>query len=107
MLLLEGVTNHRFASLLSPLSKFLVGFYLIIMQFFLYQVNLVVNYDLPVVYDNQTHYQTQPDNEVYLHRIGRAGRFGRKGMFLIDAFFLFLEIYHLLPARSGKLSRSG
>ncbi|GJT50744.1 DEAD-box ATP-dependent RNA helicase 38 [Tanacetum coccineum] len=39
------------------------------------QVNLVVNYDLPVAYDNPT----QPDNEVYLHRIGRAGRFGRKG----------------------------
>ncbi|GKA32857.1 DEAD-box ATP-dependent RNA helicase 38, partial [Tanacetum coccineum] len=39
------------------------------------QVNLVVNYDLPIVYDNPT----QPDNEVYLHRIGRAGRFGRKG----------------------------
>ncbi|KAK1426047.1 hypothetical protein QVD17_14715 [Tagetes erecta] len=39
------------------------------------QVNLVVNYDLPVVYDHPT----EPDNEVYLHRIGRAGRFGRKG----------------------------
>ncbi|MFS8026481.1 putative RNA helicase [Helianthus anomalus] len=39
------------------------------------QVNLVVNYDLPIVYDNPT----EPDNEVYLHRIGRAGRFGRKG----------------------------
>ena len=63
----------------------------------------MVNYDLPVVYDNPT----QPDNKVYLHRIGRAGRFGRKGMFLIDAFSLFLEINHLLPARSGKLSRSG
>lgn len=31
------------------------------------QVSLVINYDLP----------TQPDN--YLHRIGRGGRFGRKG----------------------------
>nr|XP_043610737.1 DEAD-box ATP-dependent RNA helicase 38 [Erigeron canadensis] len=39
------------------------------------QVNLVVNYDLPIVHDNPT----EPDNEVYLHRIGRAGRFGRKG----------------------------
>ena len=45
----------------------------------------MVNYDLPVVYDNPT----QPDNEVYLHRIGRAGRFGRKGMFLI-AVYLFI-----------------
>nr|GEV75623.1 DEAD-box ATP-dependent RNA helicase 38 [Tanacetum cinerariifolium] len=39
------------------------------------QVNLVVNYDLPVIHNSPT----EPDNEVYLHRIGRAGRFGRKG----------------------------
>jgi translation initiation factor 4A len=31
-------------------------------------VSLVINYDLP----------TQPEN--YLHRIGRSGRFGRKGV---------------------------
>jgi len=31
------------------------------------QVSLVINYDLP------------PNNENYLHRIGRSGRFGRKG----------------------------
>ncbi|OMO76660.1 hypothetical protein CCACVL1_15519 [Corchorus capsularis] len=39
------------------------------------QVNLVINYDLPVKYTNRT----EPDCEGYLHRIGRAGRFGRKG----------------------------
>ncbi|KAK9058818.1 hypothetical protein SSX86_023661 [Deinandra increscens subsp. villosa] len=39
------------------------------------QVNLVVNYDLPVVHE----YPSEPNYEVYLHRIGRAGRFGRKG----------------------------
>ncbi|KAI3724126.1 hypothetical protein L2E82_35893 [Cichorium intybus] len=39
------------------------------------KVNLVVNYDLPVNHECDT----KPDNEVYLHRIGRAGRFGRKG----------------------------
>ncbi|KAI3472008.1 hypothetical protein Pfo_028696 [Paulownia fortunei] len=39
------------------------------------QVNLVVNYDLPVRYDKPS----DPDYEVYLHRVGRAGRFGRKG----------------------------
>eukprot|EP00959_Pyramimonas_sp_CCMP1952_P379167 7942377-Pyramimonas_sp.AAC.1 len=33
-----------------------------------HQVSLVINYDLP----------TQPEN--YLHRIGRSGRFGRKGV---------------------------
>ena len=32
------------------------------------QVNLVVNYDLP------------PSKETYIHRIGRCGRFGKKGV---------------------------
>jgi ATP-dependent RNA helicase len=32
------------------------------------QVSLVINYDLPL------------DSENYLHRIGRSGRFGRKGV---------------------------
>lgn len=39
------------------------------------QVTLVVNYDLPV--KNEPPYE--PDYELYLHRIGRSGRFGRKG----------------------------
>lgn len=39
----------------------------------------MVNYDLPVKHDART----EPDCEVYLHRVGRAGRFGRKGKFLI------------------------
>ncbi|KAL7143715.1 hypothetical protein ABFS83_08G210700 [Erythranthe nasuta] len=39
------------------------------------QVNLVVNFDLPVKHDRPS----QPDCDVYLHRVGRAGRFGRKG----------------------------
>ncbi|KAK3024734.1 hypothetical protein RJ639_044671, partial [Escallonia herrerae] len=45
------------------------------------EVNLVVNYDLPVVFDRNERYNrgSEPDYEVYLHRIGRAGRFGRKG----------------------------
>ncbi|KAJ1877469.1 RNA helicase required for poly(A+) mRNA export, partial [Kickxella alabastrina] len=37
------------------------------------QVNLVINYDIPV--DGQQ----RPDPETYLHRIGRTGRFGRTG----------------------------
>ena len=36
-------------------------------------VCLVVNYDVPVDKDKE------PDFETYLHRIGRTGRFGRKG----------------------------
>ncbi|XP_073150769.1 DEAD-box ATP-dependent RNA helicase 38-like [Henckelia pumila] len=47
------------------------------------QVNLVVNFDLPVKYDRPS----EPDFEVYLHRVGRAGRFGRKGA----AFNLLLD----------------
>jgi len=39
------------------------------------QVTLVVNYDIPV---KNTH-PYEPDYETYLHRIGRSGRFGRKG----------------------------
>ncbi|KAK2897227.1 ATP-dependent RNA helicase DDX19A [Channa argus] len=37
------------------------------------QVSLVVNFDLPVDVDGNA------DNETYLHRIGRTGRFGRRG----------------------------
>lgn len=37
-------------------------------------VSLVVNYDLPT--DRETN---EPAYETYLHRIGRSGRFGRKG----------------------------
>ncbi|KAJ1968157.1 RNA helicase required for poly(A+) mRNA export [Dispira parvispora] len=38
------------------------------------QVNMVVNYDIPVDRYNK------PDFETYLHRIGRTGRFGRTGV---------------------------
>lgn len=38
------------------------------------QVTLVVNFDIPMERDGRT-----PDYENYLHRIGRSGRFGRKG----------------------------
>jgi len=38
------------------------------------QVNLVINYDMPVDKD------LRPDPETYIHRIGRTGRFGRQGV---------------------------
>ncbi|XP_065060964.1 ATP-dependent RNA helicase DDX19A-like [Rhopilema esculentum] len=38
------------------------------------QVTIVVNYDIPVNQSNR------PDFETYLHRIGRTGRFGKKGL---------------------------
>ncbi|KAJ0087696.1 hypothetical protein Patl1_32298 [Pistacia atlantica] len=54
------------------------------------QVNLVINYDLPV-----KHNTTEPDCEVYLHRIGRAGRFGRKGavfnLLMDDKDYMLME----------------
>lgn len=37
-------------------------------------MTLVVNYDIPVERDGRT-----PAFDTYLHRIGRSGRFGRKG----------------------------
>ncbi len=37
-------------------------------------VMLVINYDIPLDADNK------PDPQTYLHRIGRSGRFGRKGI---------------------------
>lgn len=40
------------------------------------QVNLIVNYDLPI-------YRGTPSTETYIHRIGRSGRFGRTG-FVVD-----------------------
>ncbi|XP_054817093.1 DEAD-box ATP-dependent RNA helicase 38-like [Prosopis cineraria] len=43
------------------------------------QVNLVINYDLPVKHTAVYTHEPEPDYEVYLHRVGRAGRFGRKG----------------------------
>ncbi|KAI3885371.1 hypothetical protein MKX03_035894 [Papaver bracteatum] len=46
------------------------------------QVNLVINYDLPTQYDRLKHNPSEPHYEVYLHRCGRAGRFGRKGAVL-------------------------
>lgn len=35
---------------------------------------MVINFDLPVDKDGN------PDNETYLHRIGRTGRFGKRGL---------------------------
>ncbi|KAG7961234.1 hypothetical protein I3843_09G005300 [Carya illinoinensis] len=57
------------------LTKVLISTDLLARGFDQQQVNLVINYDLPVKHETPS----EPDYEVYLHRIGRAGRFGRKG----------------------------
>ncbi|KAI0671460.1 DEAD-domain-containing protein [Trametes maxima] len=52
------------------------------------QVNMVVNYDLPLMNERDPHHghhgggreDARPDIETYIHRIGRTGRFGRKGI---------------------------
>ena len=45
-------------------------------------VNLVMNFDLPINQDGT------PDFETYLHRIGRTGRFGKSGIAinLVDSY---------------------
>ncbi|CAO1627883.1 unnamed protein product [Parajaminaea phylloscopi] len=55
-------------------SKVLIATNVIARGIDIMQVTLVVNYDMPVTQ------QGQPDAETYLHRIGRTGRFGRKGV---------------------------
>lgn len=66
------------------------------------QVSLVINYDLP----------TQPEN--YLHRIGRSGRFGRKGVainfvtretqrMLLDVQNFYNSVIEELPANVAEL----
>lgn len=54
------------------------------------QVTVVVNFDLPL---NQAQ---EPDYKIYLHRIGRTGRFGKKGfafnMIEVDKLPLLMKI---------------
>ncbi|KAJ0661737.1 putative RNA helicase [Helianthus annuus] len=57
------------------LTQVLISTHLLAPGFDQCQVNLVVNYDLPAIFDDPT----ELDNEAYLHRVGRAGQFGRKG----------------------------
>jgi superfamily II DNA/RNA helicase len=42
------------------------------------ECELVINFDVPTIKVGKN--QTEPDYANYLHRIGRAGRFGRPGV---------------------------
>uniref|UniRef100_A0A8C8HE51 RNA helicase n=1 Tax=Oncorhynchus tshawytscha TaxID=74940 RepID=A0A8C8HE51_ONCTS len=55
------------------------------------QVSVVLNFDLPVDRDGD------PDNETYLHRIGRTGRFGKRGLAInmVDSKFRMNKIENL------------
>lgn len=55
-------------------TKILIATDVLARGFDVTQVTLVINYDVPVERDLRT-----PAFETYLHRIGRSGRFGRKG----------------------------
>jgi len=59
----------------------------------IYDVNMVVNYDLPTTLHDPERKKVA-DHEVYLHRIGRTGRFGRRGVAI--NFVHSLEAYETL-----------
>ncbi|PWN95047.1 P-loop containing nucleoside triphosphate hydrolase protein [Tilletiopsis washingtonensis] len=55
-------------------SKVLISTNVIARGIDIMQVTMVINYDMPLTQSGE------PDAETYLHRIGRTGRFGRKGI---------------------------
>ena len=66
--------DQIFNSYLSGETKVLITTNVLARGIDVLDVNLVINYDLPL--DRMS----KPDFETYLHRIGRTGRFGRKGI---------------------------
>lgn len=64
------------------------------------QVSVVINFDLPVDRDGN------PDNETYLHRIGRTGRFGKRGLAInmVDNHFS-MNILNRIQEHFSKLNR--
>ena len=61
-------------------TKILISTDLLARGFDVQQIVLVINFDLPYVHDRRMG-EVNPDKVAdYLHRIGRSGRFGRKGV---------------------------
>lgn len=76
--------RYRFVTSLLLVLQVLITTNVIARGIDILQVNMVVNYDLPLL-NERTDRGTQPDDarpdiETYIHRIGRTGRFGRKGV---------------------------
>jgi translation initiation factor 4A len=61
-------------------TRILIATDLLARGFDVQQVELVINFDLPYVQDRNTGEVNKEKMAEYLHRIGRGGRFGRKGM---------------------------
>jgi translation initiation factor 4A len=61
-------------------TRLLISTDLLARGFDVQQVKLVINFDLPYVNDRNTAEPNKEKMAEYLHRIGRGGRFGRKGM---------------------------
>ncbi|KAJ7887212.1 P-loop containing nucleoside triphosphate hydrolase protein [Mycena leptocephala] len=77
------------------------------------QVNMVVNYDLPLMYERNSggggeggHFD-KPDIETYIHRIGRTGRFGRRGISInfVHDKKTWLQMEQIEKATSRKIMR--
>ena len=63
------------------------------------QVTLVVNYDVPVERDSR-----KPAFETYLHRIGRSGRFGRRGAAFNLVNGAQVSLRNILPTRTQTIA---
>lgn len=61
-------------------TRLLISTDLLARGFDVQQVQLVINFDLPQVNDRDTAEPNKEKMAEYLHRIGRGGRFGRKGV---------------------------
>lgn len=65
------------------------------------QVNMVVNYDLPMTMDNK------PDVETYLHRIGKSYDLFRRATFFFSLGNRLKMRACCLPGRTGRFGRRG
>ena len=72
--------NHIIQGFRKGTIRILITTDLLSRGFDVQQVALVINFDLPYVTDRHTGQVDQDKMSEYLHRIGRSGRYGRKGV---------------------------